>query len=74
VADLRKSLGLAIRASRLKVGLSQERLAELATLDRTYVSSLERGRRNPALSTLERVAEALQVDLSELMRAAERTA
>jgi transcriptional regulator with XRE-family HTH domain len=74
VAELRKGLGLAIRSSRLRAGLSQERLAELAALDRTYISGLESGRRNPALTTLQRLAAGLDVDLSELIKAAEKTA
>jgi transcriptional regulator with XRE-family HTH domain len=74
VAELRRSLGLSIRASRLRAGLSQERLAELAALDRTYISGLEAGRRNPALTTLQRVASGLDVDLSELIKTAEKTA
>lgn len=58
----------AVRARRRELGLSQERLAELAELDRTYVSSLERGRRNPTLRTAGRLASALGLPLSELLR------
>lgn len=50
--------------------MSQERLAEVAGLDRAYVSGLERGARNPTLETLERLAKALKVPLHELMRRA----
>jgi transcriptional regulator with XRE-family HTH domain len=51
-----------LRALRLERGLSQEALADLAQLDRTYVSSCETGRRNVTLRTIYRLAEALEVD------------
>lgn len=50
----------------------QERLAPLAGLDRTYVSGIERGERNPSLTNLLKIAAALNVHLSELARDAER--
>ncbi|MFT9668506.1 helix-turn-helix domain-containing protein [Streptomyces rhizosphaericola] len=71
VPDLCSHLGLAVRAVRLRRGWSQELLSEKSGLDRTYVSGLERGRRNPALLTLARLADALEVPLSELIRDAE---
>jgi transcriptional regulator with XRE-family HTH domain len=52
-------LGKAIKRHRLEKGLSQERLAELAGLDRTYISVLERGVKSPTVDTLERLREAL---------------
>ena len=51
-----------LRALRLERGLSQEALADLAQLDRTYVSSCEAGRRNVTLRTICRLSAALQVD------------
>ena len=45
--------------------LSQEALAVDASVDRTYVSRLERGLENPSVALIERLAEALQVDISE---------
>jgi transcriptional regulator with XRE-family HTH domain len=71
VPDLRSAFGLAIRAARERRGWSQEQLADAAGLDRTYVSSLERGLRNPTLITQERLAQALGTPLHELIRAAE---
>jgi transcriptional regulator with XRE-family HTH domain len=68
------SFGRAVRSVRLERGWTQEQLAAAAGLDRTYVSGLERGVRNPALSSQRRVALALAVDLSELFRLAERLA
>lgn len=69
--DLVAAFGLVVRRARINKGLSQEALAAKAGLDRTYVSSLERGRRNPTLTTQERIASALQQRLSDLVRQAE---
>jgi transcriptional regulator with XRE-family HTH domain len=62
---------MAFRAIRTERGLSQERLAHLAGLDRTYVSGIERGERNPSLENMLRLADALNVQLSEIAREAE---
>jgi transcriptional regulator with XRE-family HTH domain len=48
--------------------LSQEALAEAASLHRTYVSSVERGERNIALMNIVRLAAALHVDAGDLLR------
>jgi transcriptional regulator with XRE-family HTH domain len=62
-----QAFGSAVRRLRLQLGLSQEALAAGAGLDRTYVSSLERGRRNPALTTIVRLARALSVEAHVLL-------
>lgn len=59
-------LGGAIKARRSKLGLSQEALAERCGFDRTYISMLERGRRNPALLNLLKLAEGLETSVSKL--------
>jgi transcriptional regulator with XRE-family HTH domain len=61
--------GKRLRQLREKVGVSQEKLAEMAHLHRTYVSSVERGKRNISLVNIERLAHALGVSLRELMPA-----
>jgi transcriptional regulator with XRE-family HTH domain len=66
------AFGEALREVRSKHGLSQEGLAHAAKLDRTYVSGIERGERNPSLANLLRLADALGIRLSELARRAER--
>lgn len=48
-------------------GLSQDKLAEKAELDRTYISGIERGVRNPSLLSICRLAKALGVSVSELV-------
>jgi transcriptional regulator with XRE-family HTH domain len=56
-----------LREIRLKKELSQERLAELAGLHRTYVSSVERGERNISLENIARLATALGEPMAKLM-------
>lgn len=63
--------GRALRELRLERGLSQERLAHLSNLDRTYVSGIERGERNPSLTNILKLADALGVKVSELALKAE---
>jgi transcriptional regulator with XRE-family HTH domain len=53
-----------IRKLRVRRGLSQENLAVDARIDRTYVSRLERGIENPTVAVLERLAAALESDIS----------
>lgn len=65
-AALRR-LGDNIRALRKQKGWSQEALAFEAGLDRTYVSSVERGERNIALLNLQRLARTLGVEVGELV-------
>lgn len=57
-----------LRATREGLGLSQEALASLAGLHRTYVSSVERGERNVSIDNMQRLADALGIALSELVR------
>jgi len=60
-------LGKKIREQRLKKKLSQEQLAERAMLDRTYISLVERGRRNPSYLNLLKIARGLEVRLGALI-------
>ena len=61
--DIASFVGPAIRDLREQVGISQEELAGRANLDRTYISGIERGRRNPSVKSLQRVANALTIGL-----------
>lgn len=59
--------GQKLRKVRLEKKVSQEKLAELAGLHRTYVSSVERGQRNISLLNIDKIASALGVSLQKLM-------
>lgn len=62
------ALGLAIRQLRLGAGVSQEAFATRCGLHRTYVGGIERGERNVSFANLLRIAGALGVPVSELLR------
>ncbi len=59
--------GLSIRKLREQKAISQEKLAELADLHRTYIGQVERGEKNLTLRSLERIAKALGVKARELI-------
>ncbi len=62
----RVAFGLRLRALRTDRGWSQEEFAHRAELDRTYVSGVERGVRNPTLDVITRLAQTLDVEVAEL--------
>lgn len=62
-------VGRNVKRLRLAKGMTQERLAFAAELDLTYVGGIERGRRNPSLLAMARIAEALDAPLAELIQA-----
>lgn len=64
--DLPKRFGDRVRTLRTKRGMSQEELARRCQLDRTYISGIERGRRNPSLRNINRIAQELGVAMSVL--------
>src|SRR5262245_7243996 len=64
--DVRREFGAAVRAHRLRLGISQEALAERAELHRTYVTDVERGARNLSLESISRLARALDVSIESL--------
>lgn len=63
--------GKVLRKLRVGKKLSQEKLAELCDLDRTYISLLERGLRQPTILTLFKIADALDLPPSELVKKVE---
>ena len=65
--DVCALVGRNLRRHRLAAGLSQEALADAAGLDRTYVSGLERGVRNPTVKVLYNLATALNVRIADLV-------
>lgn len=64
--DPLKALGDRVRAQRTKLALSQEGLAERCDFDRTYISLIERGQRNPSFTNMLRLAKGLEVSISAL--------
>jgi transcriptional regulator with XRE-family HTH domain len=66
--DLVELLGKNVRHYRQLRGMTQEELAHSADMKRTYVSDMERGKRNPSVRALGRLAEALTVEPMELLR------
>ena len=63
-----------MRTLRDEVGISQEELAGRSGLDRTYISGIERGRRNPSVRSLQRVSDALGTTLDVIFVRARRLA
>jgi transcriptional regulator with XRE-family HTH domain len=64
--DVKKLFGTALRDLRKGHGMSQEILADSASLHRTYISDIERGKRNPSLIIIVRLAAALKVPCTAL--------
>ena len=70
--DIREQVGLNVQRLRQAKNLSQEDLAFEAGLHRTYISGVERGVRNPTITVLERIAEALDTTPDRLLRKAKK--
>jgi transcriptional regulator with XRE-family HTH domain len=65
------ALGRNVRLRREAVNYSQGKLAEIADLDQTYISGIERGLRNPGIKNVARIAKALKVSTAELCKGVE---
>ena len=65
--DINEVFGKRVREKRLELKLSQEKLANLADIDRTYLPDIENGKRNVSLVIAERLAKALNVQLKDLL-------
>jgi transcriptional regulator with XRE-family HTH domain len=65
--NLLKTFGLHLKSLRREKSLSQEELALIASLDRTYISGIERGLRNVSLINLFKIAEALELPAYQLL-------
>lgn len=64
----RKALGQAVRHHRKQIGLSQEKLAEKASLSTVFISHVERGVENISVDALARIAKALKIRINDLTR------
>jgi len=65
---IQKSLGAKIQSLRKQTGLSQEKFALHIGMDRTYFASVEAGKRNISIQNIKKIAEGLDISLSELFR------
>lgn len=66
MSDIVKFVGRRIRNYRTQQGLSQEKLAELSGCHPTYIGQIERGEKNATLESIEKIASALKIPLSQL--------
>jgi transcriptional regulator with XRE-family HTH domain len=66
--EINKAFGQLLKSIREQEHISQEKLAELCGLDRTFISLLERGLRQPSLTTLFRLSRALEITPHEFVR------
>lgn len=71
--EIIEKFGHAVREQRLIQNLSQEDLADLCSLHRTYISDIELGKRNVSISNIKRIATALGIAVSDLFLEAEKT-
>jgi len=67
VESARQRLARRLRAERAKRGISQEELADRASVHRTFVGSVERAERNISIDNVEKLARALELDIAELL-------
>jgi transcriptional regulator with XRE-family HTH domain len=70
--ELNQAFGVVLREERRKVALSQEELAHQSQLDRTYISLLERGKRNSTLKVLFNLCDALNISPSYFVKEIEK--
>lgn len=71
--DIIKVFGTNVKKQRLLLGLSQEKLSERSGLHRTYISDIERFQRSIALENVQRIADALEINVYELFLESENT-
>ena len=67
-SDILSKFGRKVQERRRYLGLSQERLAELAGFHRTYIGMIERGEKNITLRNIEKLAKALGVPVTDLLK------
>ena len=63
--EIKSKIGFRIKEIRQEKGVSQEALAHLADLDRTYINSVENGKRNVSIVNIEKIANALEISLND---------
>lgn len=68
VEDISIQFGKRVKELRTSKGFSQEKLAEISELDRTYIPSIESGKRNVSLIVAKKIANAFSISLSDLLK------
>lgn len=63
--DIKKKIGIRLRELRISKGLSQEKFLFECELDRTYIASIEQGKRNVSAVNIEKIAKALGLSVSD---------
>ena len=66
--DIKKRFGKKVKFLRTEKGWSQEKLALTADLDRTYLPGIEKGERNVSITVIEKIANALDIEIQVLMK------
>lgn len=67
-SEINKCVGRIVRAKRLALGHSQEELADICGLHRTYIGGIERGERNITLDTLDTIASGLKCSITDFFQ------
>ena len=62
---IKQKFGDKLKALRIEKGLSQEKLANMAEIDRTYLPSIERGERNVSIEIIQKLATALKIEIKD---------
>ena len=68
MSDIAVRFGIVVRNIRSHKNISQEKLADLSGLHRTYISDIELGKRNISLENIERISKALDISLNDLFK------
>ncbi len=63
--DIKKKIGKRLKELRTELGLSQEKFSFECNLDRTYIASIEQGRRNVSIVNIEKIAKAFNISVSD---------
>lgn len=67
ITELNRKIGIRIKVARFDKKISQEKLAEIANLNKNTIGSIERGEISPTIDTLYKIAQALEIELHDLV-------
>ena len=68
LVDIKEKIGIRLRELRKQKGLSQEKFAFECELDRTYIASIEQGKRNVSIANIEKIAKALHISVCDFFK------